>query len=534
MKKILAIFMVLCLMVGVFSISAFAADTPTDELPAPASDVVIRVTARDKKTAEDVLIQDYTEFDEGWEGAIDFALSEEEREKYSRVIVDFYGDWTADEDGEFGDSWRLGSNWGDGFQYSTIYIPEDVNITLNLNGHTIDRDLEESENDGEVIYIDEGADVIINNGTITGGKSENGAGGIHVDNAYLTLNNVHIVGNVADVDDGAGIALYDDSTLIMNGGSFKDNVIVSSWSLSSLCYGGAIYVDDSKATFENVEFKNNQTEYTNGFGAAIYANDSEVYVKNCTFDGNGIKDEAKDFQTACSIIHAEDSTINIEKSTFTNNGGGYYYAARYAYSYTQDEYIGFYSSIFTLEDAKLYIGGDSKISNNNLYYIFFARGDSSVYATDTTITDNAAMVMWSSEWNENDNYFKNCTFNNNKLTSKKIEIAGGIYDDYNGESFYFGVFENFPAIRVVFENCDMGDSNFEEWVLDYVKFVNCENTPYSTVRRFASIFGEGSLTMIVALLALIAAAASIILTVYYNKKKAVPVAVNKATEANEE
>ena len=140
MKKIFASLMTICLMVSVLgatAVTAFAAE----ELPAPAAGVVIRVTARDKKTAEDVLVQDYTKFDEGWEGAIDFALSETEKEKYSRVFVDFYGDWTADEDGVFGDSWRLGSNWGDGFQYNTIYVPEDVNITLNLNGHTINRDL---------------------------------------------------------------------------------------------------------------------------------------------------------------------------------------------------------------------------------------------------------------------------------------------------------------------------------------------------------------------------------------------------------
>ena len=49
-----------------------------------------------------------------------------------------------------------------------------------------------------------------------------------------------------------------------------------------------------------------------------------------------------------------------------------------------------------------------------------------------------------------------------------------------------------------------------------------------------SLFGEGSLTMIVALLALIASGVAIFLVVYYNKKKAVPVAVNKATEADEE
>ena len=515
MKRIFAILMTICLLAAALSITAFAAE-------APAEGVVIRVSATDKKTAEDVVIQDYTEFDEGWEGAIDFALSEEEMEKYSRVIVDFYGDWTADEDGVFGDSWRLGSNWGDGFQYSTIYVPENVNITLNLNGHTINRDLEESENDGEVIYIDEDADVIINNGTIKGGKSENGAGGIHVNEAYLTLNNVHIENNVADGDDGGGIALY-DSTLVMNGGSFKNNVIVgSSLNASFNCYGGAVYVNDSKATFENVEFKNNQTENDNDYGAAIYADDSEVYMNNCIFDGNGIKDDEKNFKTSCSIIHAYDSTVNVEKSTFTNNGGGYYYETRY--TYMGKEYLGFYSSVFTLEDSDLYISGDSKISNNNVYHIFFARGGGSgVYATDTTITDNTAMVMWSGEKHDNDNYFKNCTLNNNKLTSDKIEVAQRVYSDYNGKSFYIGVYENFPAIRITFTNCDMGDSKFDEWAVDYVKFVDCQNAPKNNPYS-GSIFGEGSLTMIIALLALIASGVAICLTIVSNKKKAAPAA----------
>ena len=40
--------------------------------------------------------------------------------------------------------------------------------------------------------------------------------------------------------------------------------------------------------------------------------------------------------------------------------------------------------------------------------------------------------------------------------------------------------------------------------------------------------------MIVALLALITSAVSIFLTVYYNKKKAVPVAANNATETDKE
>ena len=53
-------------------------------------------------------------------------------------------------------------------------------------------------------------------------------------------------------------------------------------------------------------------------------------------------------------------------------------------------------------------------------------------------------------------------------------------------------------------------------------------------KRYGSIFGEGSLTMIVAILALVSSAVSIFLTVYYNKKKAVPVTANNAEETEDE
>ena len=46
----------------------------------------------------------------------------------------------------------------------------------------------------------------------------------------------------------------------------------------------------------------------------------------------------------------------------------------------------------------------------------------------------------------------------------------------------------------------------------------------------ASIFGESSLTMIVAILTLVVSCISLFLTVYYNKKKAVPAAANGATD----
>ena len=68
-------------------------------------------------------------------------------------------------------------------------------------------------------------------------------------------------------------------------------------------------------------------------------------------------------------------------------------------------------------------------------------------------------------------------------------------------------------------DCTLGDTTFEN---------------KGMVDGVGSIFGEGSLSMIVALLALMSSAVSIFFTVYYNKKKTVPVAANNATEANEE
>lgn len=84
---------------------------------------------------------------------------------------------------------------------------------------------------------------------------------------------------------------------------------------------------------------------------------------------------------------------------------------------------------------------------------------------------------------------------------------------------------------MTFKNCSWGDSTYTDSDFGNFTFI-ATNTPkqIAGVRRFGSIFGEGSLTMIVALLALIASGVAIFLTVYYNKKKTAPVAADKEEE----
>ena len=323
MKKILAILVTVCLLASVLCIPTFAAE-------ARAAGTVLRVSIVQNNGS--TIVGEYADFEEGWNYAVEAADAENmAAEGYSRIVVDICADWTAD-GGDFGS--------GDGFSSGAIKFPENVRVTLNLNGHTIDRDLSDWKWNGEVIYVDENANVIINNGTITGGWSGGGAGGIHIDDgARVELNNVSIKDNTADDDDGGGIAVYDGATLTMNGGSFVDNELNGKESECTNYYGGAVYVEDSTATFNGVTFQNNYTEYNTCYGAAIYAADSNVTISECTFIGNGRKGAT---QVTMSTIHADDSTITVKGSYFVENGD------------KRDSNVeGGYSAIFMLDNSTL-------------------------------------------------------------------------------------------------------------------------------------------------------------------------------------
>ena len=510
MKKIFATLMTICLLVGALSITAFAAE----ELPAPAEGTLLRVTAI--KGDETVLVGDYTNFEDGWNKAIHEGLPKQTKKtKYERIIVDFYADWTSADDGNFTDDYALELN-REGFNNDTIEIPDDVKITINLNGHTIKRVLPDSISDGEVMYIDEDADVIINNGTITGGKSTNGAGGIHIHDANVELNDVHIVGNIADNDDGGGIALYDGAELIMTRGSFTNNSIDGVYNNETFdCYGGAIYIEDSKAFFYSVDFKNNQNTTDEDYGAAIYSDNSVVYLSKCTFDGNGVEDKSKNVCASVSIVYAVDTTLTMEKVTFINNGS-YFVDSGYS------SVTGLDSTLIVLDDSTLRLSGGSTFTNNGACFMISVKDDSNVYVEDTTFENNKSFVMFSSDHSD-DSYFKNCTFDNNKVPNAETLFKGSD----NSWIYTFRVYDE----PLTFIDCKLSDSTYYD--KDCIVFEDTD-APNGSARRFASIFGEGSLTMIVALLALIASAVSIFLTVYYNKKKTAPVAADTKEAEDEE
>ena len=471
MKKLFATLITICLLASALSFPAFAAEETKDE---PAAGVVLRLCATEKGGWNDIKIQDYTNFEEGWNAAVEFARNDDSMKNYSRVVVNFYADWNANDEGEFGDSDGLG------FRFSTICVPEDVRITLNLNGHTINRGLKEYEYDGEVMYFHEDADVVINDGTITGGWSCNGGGGIHANNATVVLNNVNLVGNRTTDDDGAGIALHDDSSLIMIGGSISNNIIDGDGEPR----GAGLYLDSSAAELNNVTFSGNKSRN----GAAIGSTCSSIITLNeCIIENHN-----QDFKSNHTLIfsdHLGRDVYYLNKCIIRNN------------DINAGDLVGLNTDDFTMNECI--------ISGNKAFAIF--QGDSgwfeetNFYINNTQIIDNTAVVADSDAMGISVDatlyVFEKCVFNNNQRA------------DYN--DFYCN-----DEIDMTFKDCDFGDSTFTG--KEFMKF--------SGNNAAASIFGEGSLTMIVALLALITSGVSIFLTVYYNKKKAVPKAENNVEE----
>ena len=109
-------------------------------------------------------------------------------------------------------------------------------------------------------------------------------------------------------------------------------------------------------------------------------------------------------------------------------------------------------------------------------------------------------------------YFKNCNFSKNTTS----------------ESYKTFEFDN--GNQLTFENCEFGDATFND--TSRATFVN--NTANGNSLRVGSIFGEGSLTTIFVIIALIDSVVSIYMIVLYKKKNAVPATANNATEDEDE
>lgn len=184
MKKFFAVFMTLCLLAGVFCVSA------VPSFAGGFSATVCGLSADGLEWALGV----YDDFEDAWNDAIYYATHLEEAwnssvrfeseadrpavEGFERVIIAFYDNWNAAPDGSFGS--------GIGFKDGAIYVPDNAKITADLSGYTIDC----KKLDGTALYVDAGADMILRNGSVKGR--------VHADSkAKTSLRNVYVSGDTS-------------------------------------------------------------------------------------------------------------------------------------------------------------------------------------------------------------------------------------------------------------------------------------------------------------------------------------------------
>ena len=109
-----------------------------------------------------------------------------------------------------------------------LVIPAGCKATLDLNGHTVDRALQEAVAEGSVFIVM--GDLTITDssaagtGRITGGRTTTSGGGVRANKGTVTLKGGTITGNQAYDSWGGGVYLYDKNSVFrFNGGAITGN-----------------------------------------------------------------------------------------------------------------------------------------------------------------------------------------------------------------------------------------------------------------------------------------------------------------------
>lgn len=504
-KKVLTVLLAACLLFGAIGVSPIAvyaeetdaevADTVEEmemgnrvtfnnTLDAPNADVKLRIAGL-KSDGNLEHIKDHKNREDGWNQAMDLADNKKEMSKkdYLYIVVDLYDDWVA-KDGEFTGDFINGA----GFNWDAIYIPDNARVILNMNGHTIDRGLTEYQYNGEVIYVDQDATLIINGGkdsndtttgTIKGGFSCNGAGGIHInDDAYVTLNNVNIRDNTVEDDNGAGIAIYDGAKLVMNGGEFAGNradfcSFNANLNIASEC-GGCLYADDdcevylNNVTMRDTEKVPNSTRvFVDGLCIAAVRG-AKVTLSGCKVYDNTLKERDTLFFAAIG------GTIKIKNNTEIYNND--ICDSIIFYSFDEGGY--------TVEDSKIYENyGNGRV---------FSLSEGKLEAKNMTVIDNTLRVI--SYLTGSKGRLENCKFNNNF--------------DKNPDGTKSGVYTFISVTHdVVFVDCDFGDSTFGK-------------TPnIVTSSAVGSMIGDGNISIIISMGALCCGIVAVVIVLIDRKKR---------------
>lgn len=263
-----------------------------------ADDSCATVSANNAETS-------YASFEEAWNKAVELG-------KTNEVTFTLNKNWVADESGVLGN--------GSGFKSGALTYSGQKNLTLDLNGYAIDRNLFKPKSGGAVIYVNSLMTIVdsrsneytvsklFKGGVIQNGANSNRGGGIVIaDNATLNFNGGTIL-NCVSTDDGGGISAFGaNANLVVNGGSFYGNRTYDS---AGECCGGAIYSNKANLKINNSKFEGN---YAEDNGGAIYANNGNITLTDSSFYSNSSIEEGG------AIFADGDVKTNITDCLFSGN-----------------------------------------------------------------------------------------------------------------------------------------------------------------------------------------------------------------------
>lgn len=181
----------------------------------------------------------------------------------------------------------------------TIYkdLSDDSNVgalvvshttVLDLNGHTLDRNRTAETANGCVIKVENGANLTIINGTITGGWNNESGGGIYSE-GNLTLNGADVINNKCR-ELGGGIYCHGGTFNMTGGGVIRNETTHDNLTTAG---GGGIHADGVTAfEMNNVIVTENKT-VSKGGGIRFHIGAIKAYINNCTITKNESKTNAQ-------------------------------------------------------------------------------------------------------------------------------------------------------------------------------------------------------------------------------------------------
>ena len=151
----------------------------------------------------------------------------------------------------------------------------------------------------------------VNNNTVTG---DDGAGGaVFADSSPITIVNSTLNNNTVTGAGGAVYAVYSHSITIVNSTLKKNTATVN---------GGAVSAGSSLITIVNSTLNNNTLTADYGVGGAVYTYSSPITIVNTTLNNNKVTGDGGAVCAHSSNITIVNSTLN--KNTATVNGGVVY------------------------------------------------------------------------------------------------------------------------------------------------------------------------------------------------------------------